>query len=49
MRKIRQVAIVIGISAMTIVGCKGNEQTVPVTDKTAEIGNNIEVEESTNE
>jgi len=49
MRKIRQVAIVIGISAMTIVGCKGNEQTVPVTDKTVEIGNDIEVEESTKE
>jgi len=49
MRKIRQVAIVIGISAMTIMGCKGNEQTVPTTGRTAEIANDSETEESTKE
>jgi len=48
MRKIRQVAIVIGISAMTIMGCKGNEQAV-TTGRTAEIANDSETEESTKE
>jgi len=49
MRKIRQIAIVIGISAMVLVGCKGNEQIVPTTGRTAEIENDSEIEESAKE
>ena len=45
MRKIKQVAIIIGISAMAIVGCKGKESVV-VTGETTEVEKDAEVKES---
>jgi len=48
MRKIKQVAIIIGISAMTIVGCKGKESVV-VTSETTEVEKDAEVKASVQE
>ena len=48
MRKIKQVAIIIGISAMAIVGCKGKESVV-VTSEMAEVEKDAEVKESEQE
>ena len=48
MRKIKQVAIIIGISAMTIVGCKGKESVV-VTSEMTEVEKDAEVKESEQE
>ena len=46
MRKIKQVAIIIGISAMVIVGCKGKESVV-ATDMEIETINDTVVESTT--
>ena len=48
MRKIKQMAIIIGISAMAIVGCKGKESVV-VTGETTEVEKDAEVKESEQE
>jgi len=48
MRKIKQVAIIIGISAMAIVGCKGKESVV-VTGETTEVEKDAEAKESEQE
>jgi len=48
MRKIKQVAIIIGISAMVIVGCKGKEP-VAVTGEPTEVEMGEEVKESEQE
>ena len=46
MTKIKRITIVVGISAMAIMGCKGSRQEVVTTDKTAEISNDTKMEES---
>ena len=48
MRKIKQMAIIIGISAMAIVGCKGKESVV-VTGETTEVEKDAEAKESEQE
>ena len=48
MRMIRQVAIVIGISAMVLVGCSGKE-SVAVTGESTEVKTGVEVNESEKE
>ena len=45
MRKIKRVAIIIGVSAMAMVGCKGKESVV-VTSEMTEVKKDAEVKES---
>jgi len=48
MRKIKRVAIIIGVSAMAMVGCKGKESVV-VTSEMTEVEKDAEVKESEQE